>query len=74
MQIVAEESAARPEVPTVRPTKALSMLDRRGEHKKIPKAGMANESSSRLEGGDIGVVMGGCFICDVVSVSGGLLS
>ncbi len=49
MQSVAGDNAARPSAPTVRPTKALSMLDRRGFVRYIPKAGMANLSISLLD-------------------------
>lgn len=49
MQIVAGESAANPAVPTVFPTKALSIFDNRGLARKIPNAGIANFSISRFE-------------------------
>ena len=49
MQMVAGDRAARPCVPTVLPTKALSMLDKRGLERYIPNAGKAKPSMLRFD-------------------------
>ena len=54
--MVAGDRAARPEVPTVRPTKALSMLDRRGAERNIPSAGIANVNIPRFDVVDADIV------------------
>jgi len=47
--MVAGDKAAKPCVPTVFPMKALSMLDRSGLQRKMPRAGSAKPSILRLE-------------------------
>lgn len=49
MQRVAGESAASPAVPARRPTNALSIFDKRGELKDIPRAGTAKVSILRFD-------------------------
>ena len=46
---MAGDKAAKPVVPTVRPTKALSIFDNNGLAIKIPNAGRANFNISRFE-------------------------
>ena len=46
---MAGDKAAKPVVPTVRPTKALSIFDNKGLAIKIPNAGRANFNISRFE-------------------------
>ena len=49
VQMVAGDRAANPLVPTVFPTKALSMFDSNGFERKIPRAGTANFSIWRFD-------------------------
>ncbi len=49
MHMMAGESAASPAVPTVFPTNALSMLERSGLARKMPRAGRAKVSMFRLD-------------------------
>ena len=54
--MVAGDRAANPTVPTVFPTNALSILDKSGLHRNIPKAGMAKPNILRLEDVALGFV------------------
>ena len=65
MQRVAGDNAARPAVPASRPTNALSILDKRGELRKIPSAGMANVNIFRLDAFGVSIFVS--FDVDVIS-------